>query len=101
MRPRRSPPAEPNQSTQHSTSRRHHPTGDLDLLDLHRTGDHTARLWHTADGRTLTILAGHTDWVANCAFSPDGTLLTTPAATERITARVSVKSWSVETMPQH
>jgi WD40 repeat protein len=35
------------------------------------------RLWHVPDGRVTAELAGHTDTVNNCAFSPDGTLLAT------------------------
>jgi WD40 repeat protein/uncharacterized caspase-like protein len=37
--------------------------------------DHTAKLWDTATGRLLRILAGHVKDVGDVAFSPDGRFL--------------------------
>ncbi|MFF3655966.1 WD40 repeat domain-containing protein [Streptomyces olivochromogenes] len=50
------------------------------------SNDHTARMWHIADGAELAVLIGHTDWVTGCSFSPDGALLAT--ASQDQTARL-------------
>ena len=43
------------------------------------TGSHDgeARLWETSSGKQVGILKGHSDWVTNVAFSPDGRLALT------------------------
>jgi WD40 repeat protein len=38
-------------------------------------GQYTIRLWHAATGRLLKTLAGHEDYIASVAFSPDGKII--------------------------
>ena len=40
----------------------------------------TATIWTTSGGDELTRLAGHTDTIADAAFSPDGTIVATASA---------------------
>ncbi|HEU5090691.1 MAG TPA: PQQ-binding-like beta-propeller repeat protein, partial [Roseiflexaceae bacterium] len=51
--------------------------------------DNTIRIWDVATGQERLTLSGHTDWVGNIAFSPDGTSL---ASTSR---DGSVRLWDV------
>ena len=46
----------------------------------HRVGlrDNTLRVWDAAGAATIAALAGHTDPVCGCAFSPDGTRAARP-----------------------
>ena len=48
--------------------------------------DETTRLWDAATGALQTTLEGHTEYVASCAFSSDGTRVVTRSKDE--TARL-------------
>ncbi|WP_353964047.1 WD40 repeat domain-containing protein [Streptomyces canus] len=41
-------------------------------------------MWHVADRTERTVLTGHSHWVENCAFAPDGTLLATAGRDQTI-----------------
>jgi TPR repeat protein len=42
--------------------------------------DRTARVWDTASGRQLLVLAGHTGWLYGVEYSPDGRQIATASA---------------------
>jgi WD40 repeat protein len=49
----------------------------------------TAKLWDAATGRQLMVLPGHTGWVIDVAFSPDGKRLATTSFDQ------SARIWSI------
>jgi TPR repeat protein len=44
------------------------------------SADNTARLWDTKTGAALAVLKGHTAWVRNAGFSPDGARIVTASS---------------------
>jgi WD40 repeat protein len=56
------------------------------------TEDKTARVWNAATGQVLATLQGHTEFVSDAMFSPDGQRIVT--ASNDKTARV----WRITTL---
>ena len=55
------------------------------------SGDNTARIWDCDTGTPLRNLKGHTGWVLEVSFSPDGNILATGSMDN------TVRIWSVKT----
>jgi WD40 repeat protein len=56
--------------------------------------DGTVILWSTRTGKRLAVLAGHTDWIADLSFSPDGSRLASVSENDIVTL------WRVGTRTQ-
>jgi WD40 repeat protein len=73
----------------------------LAALSLSTAGGNAVKLWNAITGQELLTLAGHTDWLAGLAFSPDGKRLASTSldGTVRIWSLASGQEMVAVTVP--